>query len=142
MDKTCGICDKTDASNPPQVKCEVTGKFHLYEDKCDCSNNTINLVPAIKEIENQIKRLTNEFQTNIKPFQDSLVQLRKINTVCERCSGTGKILRSRACAEDDRPDPNDPTDYIRCPLCYGDGKAHYFKSGGELTNGISTNSSY
>ena len=35
----CGNCDKTDGlcytSNPPKVKCTVTGKFHEYGDECD-----------------------------------------------------------------------------------------------------------
>lgn len=37
--KRCGGCDKTDGmcytSNPPQVKCIITGKFHYYDDVCD-----------------------------------------------------------------------------------------------------------
>lgn len=35
----CGNCDKTDGlcytSNPPKVKCTITGKFHEYDDECD-----------------------------------------------------------------------------------------------------------
>lgn len=35
----CGNCTKTDGlcytSNPPKVKCTVTGKFHEYGDECD-----------------------------------------------------------------------------------------------------------
>ena len=38
--KRCGSCDKTDGmcytSNPPQVKCIITGRFHFYDDICDC----------------------------------------------------------------------------------------------------------
>lgn len=37
----CGNCTKTDGlcytSNPPKVKCTVTGKFHGYGDECDCN---------------------------------------------------------------------------------------------------------
>ena len=37
----CGNCDKTDGlcytSLPPQVKCTITGRFHKYDDECDCS---------------------------------------------------------------------------------------------------------
>lgn len=40
MAKLCGGCDQTDGfcytSNPPQVKCTITGNFHFYDDKCDC----------------------------------------------------------------------------------------------------------
>lgn len=39
----CGSCSHTDGmcytSNPPQVKCTITGRFHFYDDVCDC--NTI-----------------------------------------------------------------------------------------------------
>lgn len=38
---------------------------------------------------------------------------------CPNCHGTGKVLRSRSCAEDDPPDPNDPTDYETCDYCHG-----------------------
>lgn len=35
----CGNCDKTDGlcytSNPPKVKCTITGEFHEYGDECD-----------------------------------------------------------------------------------------------------------
>lgn len=42
--KRCGSCDKTDGmcytSNPPQVKCTITGRFHFYDDICDCDTIT------------------------------------------------------------------------------------------------------
>lgn len=42
--KKCGSCLKTDgmwyASNPPQVKCIITGKFHFLNDDCDCDKIT------------------------------------------------------------------------------------------------------
>lgn len=42
--KRCGSCDKTDGmcytSNPPQVKCTITGRFHFYDDICDCNTLT------------------------------------------------------------------------------------------------------
>lgn len=38
----CGNCDKTDGicytSNPSQVKCTITGKFHYATDACDCTS--------------------------------------------------------------------------------------------------------
>ena len=40
--KKCGGCKKTDGmvytSNPPQVKCAITGRFHFYDDVCDCES--------------------------------------------------------------------------------------------------------
>lgn len=87
--------------------------------------STLNLVPAIREVEAQIRQLTAEFEKKVKPYNDSLVTLRKVNTACERCEGTGKVLRSRACAEDDRPDPDNPRDWNTCPVCHGSGGATY-----------------
>lgn len=83
--------------------------------------NKLNLVPAIREVEAQIHKLEAKFDAEVKPYRDSLEALRKINQACERCNGEGKVLCSRACAEDDRPDPNDPRDYITCPICHGTG---------------------
>ncbi len=87
--------------------------------------NKLNLVPAIREIEEQIKTMEYEYKEKIKPYLNSLEQLRKINTACEKCGGKGRVLRSRACAEDDRPDPKDPSDWIECFICSGTGLSHY-----------------
>lgn len=38
---------------------------------------------------------------------------------CPNCHGNGKVLRTRSCAEDDPPDPDDPTDYETCDYCHG-----------------------
>ena len=82
-----------------------------------------NVVPAIKAIEDQISQITRQYQQEIAPYESSLEELRKINEACEHCNGEGKVLRRRACAEDDRPNPNDPSDYIKCPRCDGTGLA-------------------
>ncbi len=85
--------------------------------------NKLNLVPAIKAIQEQIEEITDEYTKKLAPYNESLEQLRAINTACERCCGKGKILRSRVCAEDDRPDPDNPNDWIQCPDCYGTGRS-------------------
>lgn len=45
----CGNCPKTDGtvytSNPPKVRCTVTGNFHFYGDECDCKYITTNHTP-------------------------------------------------------------------------------------------------
>lgn len=82
---------------------------------------SLNLVPAIRELEREIRKQECEFNARIKPYKDSLEQLRRLNTACETCNGFGKVLRSRACAEDDAPDPNDPRDYRECRVCKGTG---------------------
>lgn len=83
----------------------------------------LNLVPAIREIEAQIREMESDFKAKLKPYQESLNALRKINQACENCEGAGKVLRCRSCAEDDRPDPNDPSDWNTCPVCHGTGCA-------------------
>lgn len=81
----------------------------------------MNLVPAINEMQKEISNLELEYAGKLKELKDGLRALRQLNTVCEKCEGKGKYLRSRACAEDYRPDPNDPSDYKTCPECNGSG---------------------
>ena len=39
----CGSCEHTDGlcytSNPPQIRCGITGEFHYYTDVCDVKDN-------------------------------------------------------------------------------------------------------
>lgn len=84
----------------------------------------LNLVPAIQAILGQMTELEREYEKRMEPLQRSLDSLREINEVCEVCGGEGKVLRPRACAEGDRPDPNDPSDYVRCDVCRGTGLTH------------------
>lgn len=41
---SCGNCDKTDGlcytSNPPKVRCTVTGEYRLYDDECNIKAGT------------------------------------------------------------------------------------------------------
>lgn len=82
----------------------------------------LNLVPAIKAIEEEIRKLEKEFETKVKPYKESLAALEAINTACKYCCGKGRVLRARACAEDDRPDPHNPDDYVNCTACNGTGR--------------------
>ena len=60
MTLTCGSCKYTDGccytSLPPKVRCALTGKFHYYEDECDCEDVTAS---KIEELEH-IKKILNE----------------------------------------------------------------------------------
>lgn len=82
---------------------------------------SLNLVSAIRELEREIRVQEGEFNSRIKPYRESLEQLRKLNTACETCGGTGKVLRPRVCTEDDRPDPNDSANHGECIACKGTG---------------------
>lgn len=86
------------------------------------TNGEVNLVEAIRTVKNQIAEMEREFERTVAPYKNGLAALIEMNTVCTECGGTGRTLRSRVCAEDDRPDPNDPTDYVRCKRCHGSGE--------------------
>ena len=85
------------------------------------NKSQLNLLPAIEKIEEQIEEMERKFEEEIAPYRKSLEELKKINTACPKCGGVGRYLRSRACAEDDRPDPNNPGDWKACPECHGTG---------------------
>jgi len=70
-----------------------------------------------------LEKYTKSDKDIINALDVALEELRKQNTVCEKCQGDGKVLRTRMCTEDDRPDPNDPNDWITCPECRGTGEA-------------------
>lgn len=74
----------------------------------------MNLVPAIKSIEQQITEIKSRHAKELKPYEDSLASLRKLNTACEACNGTGQRFR-RACAEDEG-------EYYICDECLGTGR--------------------
>lgn len=82
-----------------------------------------NLVAALKELRKEKADLEAEYKSKLIGIDTAILAVQRINTVCEKCEGKGKVLRSRACAEDDRPDPNDPNDWITCPDCHGSGHA-------------------
>ena len=82
-----------------------------------------NLVKAINEMNNVRQEAIKRHEAELKQINDAILLLQKYNTACTLCDGVGKRLRSRACAEDDRPDPNDPSDWITCPACNGTGQA-------------------
>ena len=82
----------------------------------------MNLLPAIKAVREQMDEIERDYRSKIYPLQTCLNNLVKLNDTCEMCEGKGKILRMRACAEDDAPDPDDPRDWITCHTCAGTGK--------------------
>ena len=51
---TCGSCEFTDGccytSLPPQIRCNITGKFHYYNDECDCEGIKADKVESFKKI--------------------------------------------------------------------------------------------
>lgn len=78
-----------------------------------------NLVAALKELRKEKADLEAEYKSKLIGIDTAILAVQRINTTCEKCEGKGKILRT----EDDRPDPNDPSDWITCPDCHGSGHA-------------------
>ena len=66
----CGSCPHTDSlvymSNPPQVKCSITGKFHYYDDECDCVLNAAEPVKIkIPEEDIDLEKMREMLETPI-----------------------------------------------------------------------------
>lgn len=90
----------------------------------------LNLLEAIHTLEAQRAQEVEEHAERLRNIDAAIKAVRMANEVCWVCGGTGGKLRSRVCAEDDRPDPNDPRDYTVCKACHGTGWKHWFDEKG------------
>lgn len=82
----------------------------------------LNFVEPMKEIKRRREAYAKEAEEKLKVFDEAYKVLFDMNEACPNCDGQGKKLRSRACAEDDAPDPNDPRDWNVCTWCGGSGR--------------------
>ncbi len=85
----------------------------------------LDFLKAMKEMDRQIIDLQDKYQKDLAELTAAREVLGLINETCPFCGGAGFRLRPRACAEDDRPDPNDPRDRISCKSCHGTGWKHW-----------------
>ena len=85
----------------------------------------LNLLEAIHTLEKQRDHEIEEHKERLRNINTAIDAVRKANEVCWFCGGAGWRLRARVCAEDDRPDPNDPRDRIKCQACHGTGWKHW-----------------
>lgn len=85
----------------------------------------LNLLDAIRSLEAQRAKEVADHEETIRNLDAAILAVRKTNEVCWICGGKGWKLRARACAEDDRPDPDDPADRITCRACHGTGWKHW-----------------
>lgn len=94
----------------------------------------LNLLPAMREIDKKRDALKMAYDQQMAAYNNAYKVLFDMNEACPHCDGEGKVLRKRACAEDDRPDPNDPRDWNTCPHCGGTGiaKKNEQPKGGEV----------
>lgn len=93
----------------------------------------INLLNAITDLEKQKGALTDRYNAEVKELDDAIAVLRKSNQACWCCGGRGWNLRQRVCAEDDRPNEDDPRDRRTCRMCHGTGIKHWDGDFGEMT---------
>lgn len=125
----CPICGNTfyrDLNSMVYVKSEIRQveegskkwpdfyPLYITESRKENNMKDLNLVPAIREIESQISEIKARHREELEPYEQSLVELRKINTACEKCGGSGEVFK-RSCAEDDG-------DMYPCDACQGTGK--------------------
>ena len=89
----CCSCPHTDnlvyTSNPPQVKCSITGKFHYYDDECDCVLNAAE--PAkikIPEENIDLEKMREMLETPIMPVPTA---------VCTNCIICGSEIAVGLC---------------------------------------------
>lgn len=81
----------------------------------------VNMLDAIAALELEFARKKAVMENELSAINQAIDTLKKLNEACPECHGKGWYLRKRACAEDDRPDPDDPSDRIRCSHCGGTG---------------------
>lgn len=72
----CGECNYTDGlvytSNPPQVKCTITGEFHYNDDVCNCEFRRLwrdrhsNMADKGSVAANSIETLRSKIQQGLK----------------------------------------------------------------------------
>lgn len=85
----------------------------------------INLIPAIEALKEERRKKVEEFEKQMAVMDAAISAVGKANQACTFCNGKGWRLRSRVCAEDDRPDPDDPRDRVTCKACRGTGWKHW-----------------
>lgn len=81
----------------------------------------LNLLPAMRDLDQQIRDLKTKYERDLADLQHAREVVGKLNETCPFCDGRGWNLRKRACAEDDRPDPDDPRDRVPCSACHSTG---------------------
>jgi RecJ-like exonuclease len=88
----------------------------------------LNLIQAIKEIQEKIdklidekdekiKEITQKYEEEIQKYNNALSIIRELNEACEYCEGKGKVY-----VKDDSSDPYNRAELMDCPVCLGTGK--------------------
>lgn len=90
----------------------------------------INLLTTIGALRERRNKMATEYALQLQRLDDAISAIGKINEACTFCGGKGYRLRERVCAEDDRPNPDDPRDRITCKPCHGTGWKHWIDDEG------------
>lgn len=94
----------------------------------------INLLHAVRALRLERREKTADFERQIAAIDAAIDVVGKVNEACPECEGRGWRLRPRACAEDERPDPDDPNDRIPCEACNCTGWKHWIDEKGVIRN--------
>lgn len=94
----------------------------------------LNLISSIHELENKKQKIIEQCRQDVEEIDKAIEIVKKMNEACLDCRGKGWRLREMACAEDDRPNPEDPNDRIKCRSCNGTGFRVYHNKEGVLTS--------
>ena len=111
-----------------ELKSDIASLQHRHEKDISKLKSTlgalraINAKAGIEEVEAAISAKQEKYSADLQEKTTLLHSLEEKNHLCLVCKGEGRVLRFRSCAEDDRPDPNDPRDYVVCSRCHGSGR--------------------
>lgn len=102
---------------------EIEDVFHdqavdIFDEDGKETDLQASLVDVVKASKAKTQRLL--YFVNLK-IDRIMAELRDTGVICPECMGEGKTLRTRSCAEDDAPDPDDPSDWDECSRCDGVG---------------------
>lgn len=85
----------------------------------------LNLIEALETIKQKRRKVFEERDKELAELDAAYNVLFDLNEACLECRGKGKKLRTRSCAEDDRPNSNNESDWIQCPVCKGTGRVKH-----------------
>ena len=71
-----------------------------------------NVIPALQIIIDKMKEIEEKIDMQINDLNGALVELRALNTTCEKCKGSGKVYKPR-------PNVYCERETMTCPECHG-----------------------
>ena len=120
LSKYCMVCECNIDKSPDYILNDLFEKKHKH---CKCcgdigyvaKDGEINVIPAMKTILDTIKDNEKKLEKQTAELEAGLKVIREMNTTCERCNGSGVVIKPRANAYCER-------EYMDCPDCHGKGE--------------------